>query len=216
MRALPILLVALAAAPPAAAEVPAVRSLELMSYNVNFGNPDPKASLDAIEREDPDLVLLQETNDAWKRAIDQRLAKRYPHRIYHRPDHRLAGGLAVLSKHPIVDEELWAPPPRTGAMFPAQRLVVDGPLGKLQILNVHLRPAIDGGSWLKGYLTTRSLRRAEIDAHWQRLGHATGALPTIVAGDFNEDPKGRAVEYLAQRGLSRIATTGPRTWHYST
>jgi endonuclease/exonuclease/phosphatase (EEP) superfamily protein YafD len=36
----------------------------------------------------------------------------------------------------------------------------------------------------------------------------------VIAGDFNEDPWGRAVSYLEQHGLQRIATTGPITWHY--
>jgi endonuclease/exonuclease/phosphatase (EEP) superfamily protein YafD len=43
---------------------------------------------------------------------------------------------------------------------------------------------------------------------------STPTLPTIVAGDFNEDPTGRAVGYLAKHGLTRVPTTGPTTWRY--
>ena len=184
--------------------------LRLMTYNLNYGNPRPETSVAAIEKEDADIVLLQEITGAWKQALDQRFARRYPHRIY-RLHGSSAGGIAVLSKHAISREELWAPPAGTGAWFPAQRLVVDAPLGPLQILNVHLRPALKDGSWIKGFLETPPLRRKEIEAHWARLD---ARLPTIVAGDFNEDPTGRAVSYLEQRGLARVATAGPTTWHY--
>jgi endonuclease/exonuclease/phosphatase (EEP) superfamily protein YafD len=181
-----------------------------MTYNLNYGNPQPETSLVAIEQEDADIVLLQEITNAWKQALDRRFATRYPHRIF-RLYGRGAGGIAVLSKHPISREELWGPPGGTGAWFPAQRLVVDAPLGAMQILNVHLRPAMINGSWIRGYLETPPLRRKEIEAHWKQLDPR---LPTVVAGDFNEDPLGRAVDYLEQNGLRRVATTGPTTWHY--
>ena len=199
--------------PAAASAAPASsapRSLRLMTYNLNYGNPKPETSLAAIEHEDADIVLLQEITGSWKSALDRRFSQRYPHRIY-RLYSRGAGGIAVLSKHAIAREELWAPPAGTGAWFPAQRLVVDGPLGPMQILNVHLRPAMIDGSWIKGFLRTPPLRLAEITAHWKQLD---AKLPTVIAGDFNEDPWGRAVDYLQQRGLSRVATAGPATWHY--
>jgi endonuclease/exonuclease/phosphatase family metal-dependent hydrolase len=187
-----------------------VSLLTLMTYNVNYGNRDIDASLDAIAKADVDVVLLQETSDRWCHALGKRFAKQYAHqacRVFGRP----AGGIAVLSKHAITSEELWAPPAGTGAWFPAQRIVLASPLGPLQILNVHLRPALDSGSWIKGFLTTPPIRRAEIAAHWQ---HVDTRLPTIVAGDFNEDDTGRAIHFLEGHGLSRVPTTGPRTWRY--
>ena len=207
---LPILV--LAAVMPAAAPAHAA-SLRLMTYNLNFGNPRPETSLAAIEHEDADIVLLQEVSSAWKQALDRRFAKRYPHRAYRLFGRLGAGGIAVLSKHPISHEEVWSPPAGTGAWFPAQRLVVDAPIGAVQILNVHLRPAMVDGSWIKGFFETPPLRRKEIEAHWKQLD---AKLPTIVAGDFNEDPTGRAIAYLEQHGLTRVATKGPTTWHYDT
>lgn len=199
-----------------AAMVPASPSLagglRLMTYNLNYGNPRPETSLDAIAKADADVVLLQEITGAWQRSLDQRFAKQYPYRAY-RLHGRGAGGLAVLSKLPLSAEELWAAPAGTGAWFPAQRLVVAAPFGPVQVLNVHLRPAMKNGSWVTGFFETPPLRRKEIEAHWKRLD---ARLPTIVAGDFNEDPWGRAVDYLEQRGLARVPTSGPATWHYET
>ncbi|MBA3817372.1 MAG: endonuclease/exonuclease/phosphatase family protein [Deltaproteobacteria bacterium] len=216
MRFLPLLallLLAVVLSPSARAEPGrAARQLRVMTYNLNYGNPSPRASLDAIEAADVDIVLLQEITSEWRDSLKQRFAKQYPHQAYRVIGHG-SGGIAALSKHPITSEELWAAPPRTGAWFPAQRLVIDGPLGPLQILNVHLRPCLDGGSWVRGFLTTPPIRRKEIEAHWKKLDYQ---LPTIVAGDFNEDATGRAIEYLMAHGMTRVPTTGPTTWHYET
>lgn len=178
----------------------------LMTYNVNYGNPDPKTSMDAIAKADADIVLLQEITDAWKTRLDSRFATQYPHRSFHTGR---AGGLAVLSKHAITTDELYSPP--SGGYFPAERLVVDSPLGPVQILHVHLRPNIDRGNWLLGWQTTPPVRRREIETYWKKMQSGT---PTIVAGDFNELPTGKAVEFLADKGLARVATKGPTSWHH--
>ena len=182
----------------------------LMTYNLNYANPRFEATLDAIAGADADLVLLQEVSAQWRDALNRRFAGTYPYRAFHLHA-RPPGGLAVLSRLPVVDDALWPAPAQTGAWYPAERVVVTTAFGALQLLNVHLRPALDRGSWVRGFLTTPNVRRDEIAAHWQRLDHA---LPTIVAGDFNEDPSGRAVDYLAGQGMTRVPTTGPTTWRY--
>jgi endonuclease/exonuclease/phosphatase (EEP) superfamily protein YafD len=184
------------------------RPLRLMTYNLNYGNPDPKSALDAIERANVDVVLLQEVTSEWKRLLEARFATAYPHSVY-RIHTRAAGGLAVLSRLPITAEELFPSPER--GWFPAERVVLDTGSGTLQILHVHLRPAIDNGSWIKGFMTTPPLRRREIESYWK---HIAKDMPTIVAGDFNEDPTGLAVSYLTKQGMSRVDTKGPTTWHY--
>lgn len=179
----------------------------LMTYNVNQGNPDPESSMDAIEAADVDIVVLQETNAAWRARLEARFSDRYPHRAFHP---RSFGGLAVLSKHRLEVVDV-LPPPR-GGFSPAQRLVVDSPLGTIQILNVHLRPNVDRGNWLLGWKTTPPIRRREIETYWKKLSRS---LPTIVAGDFNELPDGAAVSFLADKGLVRAPTKGPTTWHHA-
>jgi endonuclease/exonuclease/phosphatase (EEP) superfamily protein YafD len=185
-------------------------ALRLMTYNLDYANPSFGLTLDAIVAGGADVVLLQEVSERWRDALIERFATTYPHRAF-RIHTRMAGGLAVLSKLPLAHEELWAPPADTGAWFPAERIVVTAQFGALQLLNVHLRPARDRGSWLRGFMTTREVRRKEIEAHWQKLDRDA---PTIVAGDFNEDPSGRAVAFLAQQGMTRVPTIGPTTWHY--
>ncbi len=183
-------------------------AVRLMTYNLNYGNPDPRGSLDAIAAADADVVLLQEITAGWQRALADRFAAQYPTHIF-RLHRRNAGGLAVLSKLPIGGEEMLSPP--EGGWFPAQRMVVTAPFGECEILHVHLRPALDNGSWISGFMTTPPVREAEVKKYWRDLVHAS---PLIVAGDFNEDPDGLAMRFLAAQGTSRIPTTGPRTWHY--
>ena len=188
--------------------LPVVVAFRLLTYNVNYANPDVEASIRAIADADADVVLLQEITADWQRALVHRLEKQYPHRVF-RLHSRAPGGLAVLSKLSIRDEELLASP----SWFPAERLVVASDAGDVQILNVHLRPAIDGGSWIKGFFTTPPVRLREVETYWPKLAHD---LPTIVAGDFNEDTYGSALRFLEDHGLARVATTGPKTWHYQT
>src|SRR5688572_21878854 len=47
----------------------------LMTYNVNYANPDPDASIDVIAAADADVVLLQEITAAWQARLQQRLGK---------------------------------------------------------------------------------------------------------------------------------------------
>ncbi|MBA3464802.1 MAG: endonuclease/exonuclease/phosphatase family protein [Deltaproteobacteria bacterium] len=206
MRPLALLIVMLTSiAEPAVAEPTALR---VMSYNVNHANRDASGTMDAIVAEDPDVVLLQEIDRGWQDSLEKRFSKAYPHRAF-RLYSRAAGGLAVLSRFPIIDEEFIPTPPQ--GWFPAQRLVVDGPFGKVQMLNVHLRPCLDSGGWITGYQTTPPHRLEQAKAYYPRL---KSGLPTVVAGDFNELPTGVAVEYLAKRGLVRVPTVGPTTWHH--
>ncbi len=188
--------------------VTAAVALKLLTYNLNYANPDRAATMRAIADVDADVVLLQEVDADWQRDLVASFAKRYPHQAF-RSAQRYAGGIAVLSKVPIRSEEAIPSPHAT--WFPAQRVVVDAPFGELQILNVHLRPAVDGRSWIKGFVTTPPLRRREVEAYWPKLAKD---LPTIVAGDFNEMADGKAIEFLTEKGLARVATKGPRTWRY--
>jgi endonuclease/exonuclease/phosphatase (EEP) superfamily protein YafD len=175
--------------------------VKLLVYNVNCRNTDREATLAAIADADADVALLQEISRDWHDAL-ARLA--YPHRSVHF-DARPAGGLEVLSRFPIDDDALI--PATPDGWFPAQRLVVAG----LQILHVHLRPALDERGWVTGYMSTPPIRLRQIQAYWASI---TPELPTIVAGDYNEEPAGTTVAFLVAQGLARVPATGPKTWHY--
>jgi endonuclease/exonuclease/phosphatase (EEP) superfamily protein YafD len=186
------------------------------SYNVNYGTATSAGAdaetLLAIEQLDADVVLLQETTEDWANAITRTLANEYPHRRFHAPGRYIAGGIATLSRHPILTEEIL---PSPVDWFPAQRVVIDLPSGPTQILNLHLRPAIsDSGSWVSGYFTTGHYRKSELESYLPKL---SPSLPTIVAGDLNEEDAGGALGLLADRGLENALPTAgssAKTWRW--
>lgn len=186
----------------------ALLAVKLMTYNVNFGEGGRTATMDAIAAGDADVVLLQEITTSWERQLRERFAKTYPHMTFH-VHARAAGGLAVLSKAKIASTSIFAPP--ADGWFPAQRVTIDSAIGPLEILHVHLRPALMHGSWVKGYLETPPIRVKEIETYWQKSKIA----PTIVAGDYNELPDLGVLRFLAGKGLARVDTgTSPTTWSF--
>ena len=198
-------------ASPSAAQTqrtgPVVR---LAAYNINYGLAQngivDEDTLIAIGAPAADVVLLQEVTFEWEQAIRVTFSGDYPHMAFlSRPG---PGGLAILSKSPIVEaEEL---PPVT--WFPAQRAVIATPLGRVQVLNVHLRPPFsDDGSLVSGFFATPPIREEEIESFVRALDEA---LPTVVAGDFNEVDGGVLAALYARGWTNALAATGKKdkTW----
>ena len=183
--------------------------LRVMTYNVNYGLAGDPETLEAIASGDADLVFLQETNADWERALRARYGERYPHiEFIHRP---AAGGMAVLSVYPFTTEEVIESPV---GWFPAWRGMVETPMGKLQVLNVHLHPPLSESGSISGVITTPPLRRREMKRFMRGV---VRGMPTLVVGDFNEGPRGGAVRDLRDEGLhSALAGKRPRetTWRW--
>ncbi|MGC4118565.1 MAG: endonuclease/exonuclease/phosphatase family protein [Myxococcales bacterium] len=175
---------------PAAADAP---RLVVLTYNVNFGLEGDEAALEAIAAADADLVLLQETTPVWSQVLRERLGALYPHIAeVQRP---AAGGQMVLAKQPFEVRETIPSPVK---WFPALRLVAQTALGPVQVLNLHLHPPVSpSGSWVSGYFTTGPVRREEVQAFTRGL---EPGLPTILAGDFNEEARGDAIAFLKEGG----------------
>jgi endonuclease/exonuclease/phosphatase (EEP) superfamily protein YafD len=184
-----------------------------MSYNVNYGLAGDPEGIAAIRDGGADLVVLQETTAAWERALRPALADLYPHMAFRHCCG--AGGLAFLSRFPLA-EQRYLPPTEEG-WFPAWHVIVDTPLGPVQVLAVHLHPPLsEGGSVVSGYFTTPSVRREEIESFAAGLDDS---LPTLVVGDFNEPAGGGAVQFLARSGLRSALPefhAGANTWQWTT
>jgi len=188
---------------------PAANQLRVMSYNVNFGIAGDESSVDAIAAAGADIVFLQETNARWQKALAR---LHYRHTRFTDPYDWPAGGMGLLSKFPIVSLQHLE---NGGGPFFAWRVVLDTKLGRIQVLNVHLRPPMsDGGSWVVGYFSTRDVRLHEIEMHVAQLDPK---LPTIVVGDFNEEGDGKALTFLKDHGfadaIAQHAGT-KRTWEW--
>lgn len=199
--------------PRAGGAQPAATSLVLMTYNVNYGVAGDDETIELIRSAGADVVMLQETNPSWEQALRDRLSDRYQHMAFHHSERR-AGGLGFLSRHPIQVGEVRASPI---GWFPAWRAVVDTPLGRIQLVNLHLRPpGRDGGSFVRAYFTRQVDRLAETEHH---VGLLDPKLPAILAGDFNEDARGRSLVFLAKRGLDSVLERfhpAQPTWRWQT
>lgn len=191
------------------------KTLTVMTFNVNFGLQGDEDSIAAIREGDADLVLLQETTAAWESQLRRDLSEQYPHMAFRHCCR--AGGLAILSKGEILQDEYLDARTKEKGWFPAWRHLVQTPIGQVQTLNVHLRPAIsESGSVLRGHFSTPSVRRKEIEAFFASLDDS---FPTVIAGDFNESKDGRAVQFLRKKGLrSALPEFQPNadTWRWST
>jgi len=191
-------------------------SLSVMTYNLNYGLGGDRETVAAVAEASADLVLLQETTPDWERALRARLGGRYPHVAFRHASG--AGGLGILSRYALEDLAYLEPPP--GGWFPAWRFRASTPLGRVQILNVHLRPQIgDSGPTLtgvvSGMVTTPPIRRDQIERYLAAL--EPDAL-TLIAGDFNESETGSAFASLGRHGFRSVLPEygSENTWRYAT
>jgi endonuclease/exonuclease/phosphatase (EEP) superfamily protein YafD len=184
-----------------------------MTFNLNFGLAGDAPTLGAVAQQHADVVFLQETTPHWETVLRLQCGSDYPHIQFKHPGDGGAGGLGVMSKLPI--EQIDYLPAKS--WFPAERVVLASPLGRLQVLNVHLRPPIsDRGSVVSGYFTTPPVRAQEISTFAVALD---SNLPTLIVGDFNENERGRAVQWLTANGFkSALPEFQPdaQTWRWRT
>ncbi len=190
-----------------------VAQLSVMTYNVNYGTAGDASIVAAIRDADADIVFLQETNARWERAIRKALADAYPHMAFVHCCR--AGGLAVLSKQAFAAREHVQP---KAGMFPAWRLVLDTPLGPIQVLNLHLHPVWrQGRGWIEAYMATRARHAEEMRELLPLLDAET---PTLLVGDFNEDAAtGTVAPIVRELGYETVLVSrGIRapTWRWET
>jgi endonuclease/exonuclease/phosphatase family metal-dependent hydrolase len=186
------------------------RTLTLVSYNVNYKRRR-LSTVRAIRELDADVVFLQETTPAWQRYLRFHLGGHYPHVAFHHS--RGAGGLAVLSRYPFHTKRFIS---SAVGKFPAWQLVVQGPFGPVQVLNLHLRPIFWRGpdDVISRYYRTQKTRILETRAV---LPHIDRTLPTVLLGDFNEDIGGTSLQLLVKSGYCSAArrfTPAAPTWRW--
>ena len=147
-------------------------SFRVVSINVRASNTQYSQVLRSARDIDPDLLLLLELTDSWHHEAT-RLESAYPFAHYYpRSDNY---GIALLSRHPVVNAELI----RVGSSdLPLLHagLEIDGV--RVDFIGVHLQ-------WPLGKSRTDE-RNSQLRALGDLLANAD--VPTIVAGDFNTTP----------------------------
>lgn len=189
---------------------PGVPHLLVESYNIQDTSQGDLVTLEAIGEVSADIVCLQEPTAIWEKAIRARYADAYPNMLF-RTDEG-AGGLGVLSRFPIEDLGFHTDP---HGWHPAWHLQVETTMGPVQLLAVHLRSVMSGrSSKSEAYFNSTSDHLQELQAF---TASCTQGLPTLVMGDFNEQPDGESVGYLEGRGFRNalpLYHPGQPTWHY--
>lgn len=186
----------------------------MLTYNVNWGGPQPDLAADIIRKSRADIVCLQETSPEWEAYLRQALGSDYSFVEFRESQGRMGGGLAFLSKLPA--HEVAYIPSETG-WFNGWIMAFDTSSGPVQVLNVHLHPPVsESGSWVSGYLTTRGDRLREMEEFY---GKRDPRRATLVAGDFNDGDKSPVVEWLEENKLKNALLEFDRyspTWEWHT
>lgn len=97
-------------------------------------------------------------------------------------------GLAILSRHPIRDQEAYPLPSAEGGRI-VQRVVLESPAGPLVIFNTHLDYHPRNGA----------TREKQVVAVTEILHAHLGETPSLLAGDFNATPDHDEIRFLRGR-----------------
>lgn len=162
----------------ALAKEKATVTLRLLVANVEFDNRDPQPLLALLERKQPDVVFLVETDERWLEALEP-ARRQFDHTLFHpRPKGR---GLALLSRLPLTDTAIRH---IVSEDRPSLRATLQLPDGR-QAHFWGLHPAPPGLE-----KDGERLDSGERDTELIRVAREIGALPDdeicIVAGDFND------------------------------
>jgi endonuclease/exonuclease/phosphatase family metal-dependent hydrolase len=186
-------------------------NISILSYNVNYSliNEDVVTILDTINA---DVVCLQETNAKWEKILRAGLTNKYPYIEF--THCCTAGGLAILSKYPIVVSNYMN---NGTGWFPAWKGAIKINQDTIQLLNVHLKP----GLTKRGRIGWNAYFKAD-EIHIQEIKQFTAGfnpnLPIILLGDFNENDKGKTMQWLKEEMNCKDALSlfnkRTKTWRF--
>ena len=158
--------------PPVPGNAPG-QKLRVLTANVYIGNPDPTRFVALLTREQPDIVVMEETRPSFAEAV--RGSGLYPFESEGTlPD---ADDKKIFSRYPIRQQEQLADLPGLKTERHAMRLLIDSPMGPVVLYAVH--PDTPRSLW--GW--------DERNAYLERLSAAVRAeareAHVVIAGDWN-------------------------------
>ncbi len=180
-------------------------TLSVMTWNLwwRFGPWRERAAAIAatLAREAPDIICLQEVWDDGRRNFAAELADGLGYAHAYAPGARPNGihmGNAILSRWPIKTREAIALHDEPGAeeMRVALRADVAGPTGTIPVFCTHL-------NYLPYHSAIRQKQVADLLAFIKRSPR--GALPAILAGDFNADPMSDEIRMITGRAAAPVS-----------
>jgi endonuclease/exonuclease/phosphatase family metal-dependent hydrolase len=210
---------------PAAA--PVQRTITIATLNMLHGWPDfeyleqrKALILTELQELSPDVILLQEVPVLWRREsqVGPWLAQSFGYSFVYARANGRAGwigfeeGEAVLSRFPIREYQrhVLAPKPGFFENRIVLRVVLDTPLGALEVYNTHLSHRVR-----RDPLRCRQMQDL---IRFVRQTRRRLELPAVVGGDFNSLPDSQPKQLLQSEGFVDIALqvdppeNGPTGW----
>jgi len=141
-----------------------IQTVKLGLFNVLTSNTNYSKFLEQINKNTPDILILQEVNHNWLNGIEE-LKTIYPHTIEHPRDDNF--GIALYSKKSLKKYEIeyW-----TEAEVPIIHAITDD---GIEIFGIHTLPPID-----KKYFSIRN-------SMLKKISHLSNREKIIICGDFN-------------------------------
>ncbi|MGB7287072.1 MAG: endonuclease/exonuclease/phosphatase family protein [Salaquimonas sp.] len=75
------------------------KTYRMLTFNIQFNNPEPDSALELIKKTEADILSLTETSRYWEPKL-QGLIKKYPYQ-FHCPEWSKIGGSMIWSKFPL-------------------------------------------------------------------------------------------------------------------
>ncbi|MES4907026.1 MULTISPECIES: endonuclease/exonuclease/phosphatase family protein [unclassified Streptomyces] len=164
---------------------PAVAQLRVLTANLEFGGAT-RGLVEAVRREEPDLVSVQECDTRCGAALDSAaLRKAYPYRKVITVPGDAAHGSAILSAYPLTPE----------AGVPG-KLAMPGAVVRVAGRRVHVQVAHPMPP-MPGQLDVWRTELGRLRAY----AAGRGGEPTLIAGDFNATQDHAAFRALLDTGM---------------
>ncbi len=190
-------------------DVPADRApdeqLRVASFNALVSNAPSEEKLRWLVDTHADVLCVVECNTPWLAALKQARENGqlvWPHCVAQAHDDA-AIGIAILSRHPLEHAQILQLPGARNLHAVATAMTPGGPV---RVLAVHPMSPV----------SIRCVGMRNDELAWLAGMCADSSVPTLVMGDFNETPYGRAFSrfvdatgYLSARSVAGVCPTWP-------
>lgn len=189
------------AAPGAAASSPRLR---VLSLNLTADNYYTGRVSRFLRKSGADILAFQEISPYWGVKLEE-LRDAYPYVFP--PLVPFSSEIAVMSRRPLVEAEILAPPPGSVAADwarPLRVVVGDGAGGRVTVYDVHPETPRSRDRW--------RMRNEQLAWLARTARERDGDRPRVVAGDFNAPPSSPFLQDLARVADLRDAAGSGFRW----
>jgi len=166
--------------------------LTVMTFNIAFNRADDALLVESIRESGADVVALQEVDVIRGELVQNELSDIYPYQAVYTYDWGGVIGQAVLSKYPIVSEQVITDPYNSNfQIFLVVSIDVDGEV--IQVVGSHTAlPNISRAGYYSQMAQSIEILFNQIDT----------SQTTLILGDFNATDQSDGYEMITEAGFS--------------